>query len=135
MSIENARLAYPVLVRVAKEQSRAVRERRGNTWLTYDDLCRLLTEVGMNETPRTVVPKVLRDLQAACIEKGMPDLTSLVIQKPRNRADSGDLVRPSDAWWAAYVERGEAAAGDVGFWFGHYRAARDYAEWPEAPFF
>jgi hypothetical protein len=47
----------------------------------------------------------------------------------------GNLIRPSDGWWEVYVTRGEAAVGDVQFWFRHFQAARDYPDWPEAPFF
>lgn len=135
MSLENARLVYPVLVRMAQELARAVRERRGNTWVTYDDLCRACQQVGVTETPRTIVPKLLRPLQLACLEHQRPDLTALIIQKQKSRSDSGDLVRPSDGWWEVYVQRGEAQPGDVSFWFSRFREARDFAEWPEAPFF
>jgi hypothetical protein len=135
MSLENARLAYPLLVRLARELSQAVKERRSIHWLTYDDLCHRCKEIGLNETPRTVVPKLLRPLQAACLEKEMPDLSALIIQKPKGRSDTGNLLRPSDGWWDPYVERGEAATGDVDFWFVRFRNARDYPDWPEAPFF
>jgi hypothetical protein len=135
MSIDNARAAYPILVQCARELSRAVHERRNAEWVTYDDLCTRCRDVGLKETPRTIVSKLLKPLQAVCIEHNMPDLSALVIQKPRGRSDFGNLLRPSDGWWEIYVERGETTTGDVPFWFDKYKAARDYNEWPEAPFF
>ena len=136
MSLDNARAAYPIMVQCAKDLALAARERRNSEWVTYDDLCTRCKEVGIKETPRTVVTKLLKPLQAACIEHNLPDLSALIIQKPRARSDFGNLLRPSDSWWEAYVERGDVeAAGDVPFWFDKYRTARDYEEWPEAPFF
>ena len=65
----------------------------------------------------------------------MPDLSALIIQKPKSRSDFGPLLRPSDAWWEPYVARGESAVGDIKFWFERYRTARDFNEWPDTPFF
>jgi hypothetical protein len=65
----------------------------------------------------------------------MPDLSALIIQKPKARSDFGNLLRPSDGWWEVYVVRGEATVGDVKFWFERFKAARDYDAWPVAPFF
>ena len=135
MSLENARAAYPILVRLARELSLAVREHRNVNWVSYDDFCNLCKEVGIKETPRTIAAKLLKPLQAACIEQAKPDLSSLIIQKPKARSDFGNLLRPSDGWWEVYVTRGDAAAGDVQFWFKQFQTARDYPDWPEAPFF
>ena len=135
VSLDNARAAYPILVQLAQELSRAVRERRNSEWVTYDDLCGRCRDVGIKETPRTVATKLLKPLQTACLEHNLPDLSALIIQKPKARSDFGNLLRPSDSWWEVYVERGEATVGDVPFWFTHYKAARDFEEWPEAPFF
>ncbi len=135
MSLENARAVYPILVQIAHDLSQAVRDRRPVSWISYDDFCARCKDVGVKETPRTVMAKVLRPLQAVCLENNRPDLASLVIQKPKGRKDFGDLIRPSDGWWEAYVERDGIAVGDVKFWFERFREARDFAEWPEAPFF
>jgi len=135
MSLENAKLAYPILVQIAHDLAGAVRERRNVNWISYDDFCQRCKDVGIKETPRTIVPKLLKPIQAACLEHDMPDLSALVIQKPRARSDFGNLLRPSDGWWEPYVARGEATVGDVNFWFERFRAARDYPDWPEAPFF
>jgi dihydroneopterin aldolase len=135
MSVENARAAYPILVNLALELSAAARERRPARWVSYDDFCNRCKEVGIKETPRTVAAKVLKPLQALCLEKGLPDLSALIIQKPKARTDFGDLHRPADAWWEPYVTRGETTTANVNFWFKIYQTARDYAEWPEAPFF
>lgn len=135
MSLENARAAYPILVRLARELSRAIHDHRPVAWISYDDFCNYCKEVGIKETPRTIATKLLKPLQAACIEHGMPDLSALIIQKPKARSDFGNLLRPSDGWWEPYVTRGETTAGDVNFWFGRYKEARDYTDWPEAPFF
>jgi hypothetical protein len=128
-------LVYPILVRMAHDLARAVRERRTPPWVSYDDFCQRCREVGVKETPRTVAAKLLKPLQSACLERSLPDLSALVIQKPKARLDSGNLIRPSDGWWDVYVERGESATGDVTFWFRRYQEARDYAEWPDTPFF
>lgn len=135
MSLENARAAYPILVRLARDLSRAIRDHRPVVWISYDDFCNQCKEVGIKETPRTIASKLLKPLQAACLEHSMPDLSALIIQKPKARSDFGNLLRPSDGWWEPYIARGEATAGDVNFWFGRYKEARDYADWPEAPFF
>ena len=135
MSLDNARVAYPLLVRLANELAAAARERRNVNWISYDEFCTRCRELGLNETPRTIANKVLKPLQAACLERGLPDLSALVIQKPKSRTDFGNLLRPSDGWWEAYTERDGISVGDVTFWFNQYRAARDYSEWPEAPFF
>jgi hypothetical protein len=135
MSLDNARLAYPVLIRLASELAIAVREKRTVHWITYDDLCHRCREIGLTESPRTVVPKLLRPIQTACLDGQRPDLSALIIQKPKGRNDTGNLLRPTDSWWDPYVERGEATVGDVDFWFLRFREARDYTDWPETPFF
>ena len=135
MSLDNAKAAYPILVRLARELSEAVRERRPPRWVSYDDFCQMCKDVGVKETPRTIAVKLLKPLQAACLEKELPDLSALIIQKPKARSDFGNLLRPADGWWEPYVTKGEAALGDVAFWFKQYQTARDYADWPEAPFF
>lgn len=135
MSLDSARAAYPILVSLAQELSLAARERRTARWISYDDFCQRCKEVGIKETPRTIAAKLLKPLQAVCLENNLPDLSSLIIQKPKSRSDFGDLLRPSDGWWEPYVEKGEAKLGDVNFWFKQFQTARDYAEWPETPFF
>lgn len=135
MSLENARAAYPILVQLAAELAGAVRDRRAPVWITYEDLCMRCKDVGIKETPRTIAAKLLKPLQAACLEHQKPDLSALIIQKPKARSDSGNLLRPTDGWWEIYAERDGVAVGDVTFWFKQFREARDYAEWPEAPFF
>lgn len=135
MSLESARAAYPLLVGLAKDLSLAAKERRSMVWVSYDDLCQRCKEVGINETPRTIVSKVLKPIQALCLEHGYPDLSALVIQKPKARTDVGNLHKPSDAWWEPYVERNLSTAGDIPFWFKQFQSARDYEQWPEAPFF
>ena len=135
MSLENARAAYPILVRMAHDLAAAARERRNIPWVSYDEFCHRCEEIGVKETPRTIVAKLLRPLQAACLEHDRPDLSSLVIQKPKSRTDFGNLIRPADSWWEVYITRGDVAAIEIPFWFDRYRAARDYADWPEAPFF
>jgi hypothetical protein len=135
MSLDNARKAYKILVELASELAQAVRDKRPVHWVTYDELCQRCKDKDLNETPRTVVPKLLRPLQAACLESGLPDLSALVIQKPKGRSDTGNLLRPTDGWWEIYEKRGEAKAGDVEFWFKRFREARDYPDWPAEPFF
>ena len=135
MSLDNARAAYPILVQLARDLAQAVRDRRMAVWISYDDLSNRCKEVGIKETPRTIVAKLLKPLQAACLEHNLPDLTALVIQKPKPRADFGNLHRPTDSWWEPYTDRDGVAAGDIKFWFDQYKAARDYEDWPEAPFF
>jgi hypothetical protein len=135
MSLENARAAYPILLSIARELSQAAHERRTARWVSYDDFCQRCKEVGVKETPRTIASKLLKPLQAVCLERNLPDLSALIIQKPKSRSDFGDLIRPSDGWWEPYVARGETTTGNVAFWFKHYQAARDYADWPETPFF
>ncbi|WZO98138.1 hypothetical protein EP7_005194 [Isosphaeraceae bacterium EP7] len=135
MSLDNARVAYPILVQLAHDLAAAARERRPAQWISYDDFCQRCKDAGIKETPRTIATKLLKPLQAACLENEKPDLSALVIAKPKPRADMGNLHRPVDAWWDVYVERSESSTGDVNFWFNRYRAARDFEEWPEAPFF
>lgn len=136
MSVEDARPVYPLLVRMARELSETIKAGQSGVWVTYDDLCRRCgEELEIKESPRTIVARRLRPIQAACLENNLPDLSSIVIQKPRERGDTGELLRPSNAWWDPYVEKGECEAGDVHFWFARYRAARDYEEWPAEPFF
>jgi hypothetical protein len=135
MSLDSARAVYPILVSLAKELSVAARERRSARWISYDDFCQRCKDVGVKETPRTIATKLLKPLQAACLEKSMPDLSALIIQKPKARSDFGNLLRPSDGWWEPYVTRGETTVGDIQFWFNAFKTARDFEEWPEAPFF
>ncbi len=135
MSLDNARAAYPVLVQIARDLAQAARDRRTVSWISYDDFCIRCKDVGVKETPRTVAAKLLKPLQAVCLEHQLPDLSAIIIQKPRARSDFGNLLRPADNWWDLYVTRGEAAVGDVNFWFDRFKAARDFADWPEAPFF
>ena len=135
MSLDNARAAYPLLVSLANELSQAVRDRRPPRWVSYDDFCQRVKEVGVKETPRTIANKLLKPLQAACLENSLPDLSALIIQKPKARSDFGNLHRPSDGWWEPYVARGETTVGDVMFWFKQFQAARDFTNWPETPFF
>ncbi|MCA1684755.1 MAG: hypothetical protein LC745_01970, partial [Planctomycetia bacterium] len=135
MSLESAKAVYPILVNLARELGQAARERRTARWVSYDDFCQLCKDVGVKETPRTIATKLLKPLQAACLENSMPDLSALIIQKPKARSDFGNLLRPADGWWEPYVARGETTVGDVVFWFKHFQAARDFAEWPETPFF
>jgi hypothetical protein len=133
MSLENVRAVYPLLVNLAKDLSQASRERRTVVWVSYDEFCQRCKTVGVNETPRTISTKVLKPLQAACLEHGLPDLSALIISKPKARTDSGDLLRPSDGWWEPYVAQNETTLGNISFWYKKYQAARDFAEWPEAP--
>ncbi len=135
MSLDNARAAYPILVQIAKDLSSAARERRAAIWVSYDDFCQKCKDVGIKETPRTIAAKLLKPLQAVCLEHSLPDLSALIIQKPKARSDFGNLLRPVDAWWEIYVTKGEAAMADVAFWFNQFKTARDYENWPEAPFF
>ena len=135
MSLESARVVYPILVSIARELSESARERRSARWVSYDDFCQRCKEVGIKETPRTIASRLLKPLQAACLEKSMPDLSALIIQKPKSRSDFGNLLRPSDGWWEPYVTRGETTVGDVVFWFKQYQSARDFEDWPDTPFF
>ena len=134
-SLESARAVYPILVTIAKELSLDAKERKAPRWVSYDDFCQRCKDVGVKETPRTIASRLLKPLQTVCVENSLPDLSALVIQKPKARSDFGNLLRPSDGWWEIYVTRGETTVGDVVFWFRHYQAARDYAAWPETPFF
>ena len=135
MSLENARAVYPIMVQLAHDLSLAARERRTAVWVSYDDLCLRCKDVGVKETPRTVATKLLKPLQAYCLEKGLPDLSALIIAKPKPRGDFGNLLRPADGWWEPYVAKNMAAVGDVSFWFKEFQSARDFAEWPaEVPF-
>src|SRR4051794_12619768 len=133
MSLDSVRAAYPILVQLARDLSQVARDRRAAVWVSYDDFCQRCKEVGVKETPRTIATKLLKPLQAACLEHNLPDLSALIIQKPKARSNFGNLIRLSDGWWEAYVARGEATAGDVQFWFKQFQTARDYADWPEVP--
>ena len=133
MSLENARAVYPLLVNLAKDLSQANREKRSVVWVSYDDFCQKCRQIGVNETPRTITTKVLKPIQALCLEKGLPDLSALIIQKPKSRIDSGNLIKPSDGWWEPYVTGSETTVGDITFWYKRFQAARDYPDWPEAP--
>jgi hypothetical protein len=135
MSLEHARAVYPILVQLAHELSRAAHERRTVEWVSYEDFCRRCQDIGIKESPRTIATRLLKPLQAACLERNLPDLSALIIQKPKARSDFGNLIRPSDGWWEPYVARGEATVGDVPFWFERYKAARDFTDWPQTPFF
>ena len=99
MSVENARLAYPLLVRIASELVQAIKDRKPASWYSYDDFCNRCKEAGLKETPRTVATKLLKPIQALCIEHEKPDLSALIISKPKARSDFGNLLRPTDAWW------------------------------------
>ena len=99
MSVESARAVYPILVRLARDLAQAARERRTAVWISYDDFCQRCKEVGVKETPRTIATKLLKPLQAACLEHSLPDLSALIIQKPKARSDFGNLLRPADGWW------------------------------------
>ncbi len=135
MSLENARAVYPIMVQLARDLSLAAKERRPVVWVSYDDLCLRCKDVGVKETPRTVAAKLLKPLQACCLEKNLPDLSALIIQKPKPRGDFGNLLRPIDGWWEPYVAKNMATVGDVAFWFKEFQSARDYPDWPaEAPF-
>lgn len=135
MSVENARAVYPILVNLARELALSARERKSGQWISYDDFCLRCKEVGVKETPRTIATKLLKPLQAACLENSLPDLSALIIMKPKARSDFGNLLRPADGWWEPYVTRGDTTVGDVVFWFKQFQAARDYEAWPDAPFF
>jgi hypothetical protein len=132
MSLDSARAVYPLLVNLAKDLSQAARERRTVVWVSYDDFCARCKTVGVSETPRTISTKVLKPLQAVLLEQGLPDLSALIISKPKARTDSGNLLRPADGWWEPYVAKKESAVGDISFWFKRFQAARDYTDWPEA---
>ena len=135
MSLDNARAAYPILIQIARDSAKAARDKTTAVWVSYDDFCAKCKDVGVKETPRTIATKLLKPLQAVCLEHNLPDLSALVIQKPKARSDFGNLLRPADGWWEPYVTKGDAAAGDVAFWFNAFKNARDYDGWPEAPFF
>ena len=135
MSLDNARAAYPILIQIARDLSQAASEKKTVVWVSYDDFCTKCKDLGIKETPRTIAAKLLKPLQATCLENNYPDLSALVIQKPKARSDFGNLLRPADGWWEIYVTRGDAALGDVSFWFNAFKNARDYDNWPEAPFF
>ncbi|HWE40716.1 MAG TPA: hypothetical protein VG406_29510 [Isosphaeraceae bacterium] len=135
MSLDAARAAYPILVQIARDLAAAVRDRRPAVWVDYDNFCLRCKDVGLKETPRTISAKLLKPIQAVCLEHNRPDLSALIVQKLKARTDFGNLIRPSDGWWEVYVARGETTTGDVNFWFKHFQAARDYDDWPEAPFF
>ena len=135
MSLENARAIYPIMAQLARDLSLASKERRPAVWVSYDDLCLRCKEVGLKETPRTIVAKLLKPLQAACLDKKLPDLSALIIQKPKARGDFGNLIRPADGWWEPYVASNMTTVGEVQFWFKEFQLARDYADWPaEVPF-
>ena len=135
MSLENARAIYPIMAQMARDLSLAAKERRPAVWISYDDLCVRCKEVGLKETPRTVVAKLLKPLQAACLEAKLPDLSALIIAKPKARGDFGNLIRPADGWWEPYVASNMTTVGEIPFWFKEFQSARDYADWPaEVPF-
>ena len=104
MSLESVRAVYPILVQLARDLSQAARDRRAAVWVSYDDFCQRCKDVGVKETPRTIATKLLKPLQAACLEHNLPDLSALIIQKPKARSDFGNLIRPSDGWWEPYVD-------------------------------
>jgi len=72
MSVESARAAYPIIVRLANDLALAARERRTAVWISYDDFCQRCKEIGIKETPRTIATKLLKPLQAACLEHSLP---------------------------------------------------------------
>lgn len=135
MSLENARAVYPIMVQLAHDMSQAAKDRRPAVWVSYDDLCARCKEVGIKETPRTIATKLLKPLQSFCLEKAMPDLSALIIQKSKSRGDFGDLIRPADIWWEPYTAQDISPVGNVAFWFKEFQNARDYADWPAEPFF
>ena len=67
--------AHPLLVAIARELSEAARDKRTAVWVSYDDFCAKCKDVGIKETPRTIATKLLKLLQAACVEHNMPDLS------------------------------------------------------------
>ena len=135
MSLDSARAVYPILVQLARDLSQAARERRTAVWISYDDFCQRCKEVGVKETPRTIATKLLKPLQAACLEKNLPDLSALIIQKPKARSDFGNLLRPSDGWWEPYVDAGRGHRRRRRVLVQAVPGRRDYPDWPEAPFF
>ena len=124
---DSARLAYPVMVEVAKTLSLSMRERKQTVWVTHEDLVRALKDLGIKETARTVTTKLLKPLQQECIAAGVPDLSALIVRKAKG--DFGDLLKPAPGWWEAYEAVGLCKGEDVGFWFNKYKEARDHA-WP-----
>lgn len=127
VAIDNARAAYPILARLAKTLSKAVKDHKPVIWLTHDDLVRILREKDLKETHRTLNAKLLPKIQAECLKIGLPDLSAIVIKKPKG--DLGNLIGPSDTWWAAY----SPTVKGIDFWFAKYREARDH-DWPDVPF-
>ena len=99
MSLENARAAYPILVQIARDLGSAVRERRNVTWVSYDDFCARCKELGIKETPRTVMTKLLKPVQAACVEHNLPDLAfdhnrivDYALQRLRTKVEYADIA-------------------------------------------
>ena len=131
----SARAVYPILVNLAQELGQSPpSERRTARWVSYDDFCQLCKDVGIKETPRTIATKLLKPLQAACLENSMPDLSALIIQKPKARSDFGNLLRPSDGWWEPYVDpRRDDRRRRRLLVQALSRPRATYAEWPEAP--
>lgn len=129
LQVDKARAAFPVLVAAAGRLSANNRDRLTGVWYTHEDLVKSLKDAGIKENARSVIPKILKPLQVACLEAGLPDLSSVVVK--RSKGDVGALIQPAPGWWDPYVDARMCVAGDVPFWFAQYRQARDYSAWPE----
>ena len=136
MSLDSARAVYPILVQLARDLSQAAqRAADGRLGLVRRLLPALQGSRASRKRPAPSPPSCSSRSRPPASRTSLPDLSALIIQKPKARSDFGNLIRPSDGWWEPYVARGEATVGDVQFWFRQFQAARDYADWPEAPFF
>ena len=102
--------------------------------MTTEDLISLLKHTELKESPRSVWVQILAPLQAQCVQHTLPDLSALIILKPRARVDTGMLLKPADAWWNVYIKAGLCKPADIPFWFGKFRAARDYQWSNVSPF-
>ena len=131
MSLDNARATYPILVATAKQLSETIREKRPARWVSHEDFVKTLKIAGIKENNRTVANKILKPIQAACLEAGLPDLSSLIVKKAKG--DFGPLIGPAPGWWDLYVEKGVCPEGDTSFWFAEFKRARDFADWPDQP--
>ena len=125
----NATATYKLLVVMAQELSENIREKKPARWISHGDLVRALKDVGLRETDRTIITKVLKPIQLACIEANLPDLSAIIVKK--TRGDFGSLISPASSWWDPYVERAVCEANNIGFWFVEFRRARDFTAWPE----
>ena len=131
MSLENARAVYPLLVNLAKDLSQASRETpdrsSGSPTTTSAPAAR---RSASTRRPGRSRPRSSSRSRPSCLEKGLPDLSALIIQKPKARTDSGNLLRPTDGWWEPYVAKSETTVGNVGFWF---KRSRPPATTPTGP--